>query len=348
MRFYALVYEPIRGEWAEGVEKDRRFLSPSLSSFSSTPRSVISSSYMDASQDTLEADPTAEMSKQVSGSGGADWNGNINSEIFFGHFKRILSNYIPLFRLMFETQHTTNDSRLVEVFQRESVDGCLFPYLSSTRYLPVPPPAVLSCYLRISGHQSHETYDRMLRTAAASKAFNRNDLLSLTGVFQFEGKDLDPAVIRCAVEANGPYTASELASAVRAICSGQLGTRRAASMYGIPRSTLRNKICKLNEIRKHEETMRGGKPISLSDFFHQFTSSEKLPSDPFHRKDAEWRSSSVALPYGLASVFKVNCRTTPSEWSNAASLRTFFGKNDVWSMEHSLSKMETKTKGMKT
>ncbi|VUZ51045.1 unnamed protein product, partial [Hymenolepis diminuta] len=33
-----------------------------------------------------------------------------------------------------------------------------------------------------------------------------------------------------------PYTASELASAVRAICSGQLGTRRAASVYGIPRS----------------------------------------------------------------------------------------------------------------
>eukprot|EP00108_Taenia_solium_P010469 TsM_000287100 transcript=TsM_000287100 gene=TsM_000287100 len=138
-----------------------------------------------------------------------------------------------------------------------------------------------------------------------------------------------------------PYTASELASAVRAICSGQLGTRRAASMYGIPRSTLRNKICKLNEIRKHEETMRGGKPISLSDFFHQFASSEKLPNDPFHRKDAEWRSSSVALPYGLASVFKVNCRTTPSERSNAASLRTFFGENDVWSME-------AKAKGMKT
>ncbi|KAL5962351.1 hypothetical protein TSMEX_009964 [Taenia solium] len=106
MRFYALVYEPIRGEWAEGVEKDRRLLSPSLSSFPSTPRSVISSSYMDASQDTLEADPTVEMSKQVSGSGGTDWNGNINSEIFFSHFKRILSDYIPLFRLMFETQQS--------------------------------------------------------------------------------------------------------------------------------------------------------------------------------------------------------------------------------------------------
>ncbi|KAL5112382.1 Mushroom body large-type Kenyon cell-specific protein 1 [Taenia crassiceps] len=145
-----------------------------------------------------------------------------------------------------------------------------------------------------------------------------------------------------------PYTASELASAVRAICSGQLGTRRAASMYGIPRSTLRNKICKLNEIRKHEETMRGGKPISLSDFFHQFASFERPPNDAFHRKSASWCASPVALPYGLASVFKVNCRTTPSERSNTTPLRTFFEHNDVWSMENSLSQMEANAKGMKT
>nr|CDS30375.1 mushroom body large type Kenyon cell specific [Hymenolepis microstoma] len=90
-----------------------------------------------------------------------------------------------------------------------------------------------------------------------------------------------------------PYTASELASAVRAICSGQLGTRRAASVYGIPRSTLRNKICKLNEIRRHEESRRGGRHIPLTELIKQYSSSGASQSD-------RYSSSRVA------SVFKVS------------------------------------------
>lgn len=41
------------------------------------------------------------------------------------------------------------------------------------------------------------------------------------------------------------YTDEELAAAVSDIRSGKLGTRRAASLYGIPRSTLRNKIFRM-------------------------------------------------------------------------------------------------------
>ncbi|XP_064600310.1 mushroom body large-type Kenyon cell-specific protein 1-like [Liolophura sinensis] len=41
------------------------------------------------------------------------------------------------------------------------------------------------------------------------------------------------------------YTEEELVAAVGDIRSGKLGTRRAAALYGIPRSTLRNKIFKL-------------------------------------------------------------------------------------------------------
>ncbi|VDM01204.1 unnamed protein product [Schistocephalus solidus] len=64
-----------------------------------------------------------------------------------------------------------------------------------------------------------------------------------------------------------PYSELELSSAVQAICSGQLGTRRAASVYGIPRSTLRNKICKLNELRRREEELLGGgRQLSLIEF----------------------------------------------------------------------------------
>lgn len=101
-----------------------------------------------------------------------------------------------------------------------------------------------------------------------------------------------------------PYTTSELASAVRAICSGQLGTRRAASVYGIPRSTLRNKICKLNEIRKLEENRRGGKPIPLAEFIKHFSSTGSAQRDALLRKDDDgfdrYSSSRVA------SVFKVS------------------------------------------
>lgn len=39
------------------------------------------------------------------------------------------------------------------------------------------------------------------------------------------------------------YTEEELQAALRDIQSGKLGTRRAAVIYGIPRSTLRNKVC---------------------------------------------------------------------------------------------------------
>lgn len=41
------------------------------------------------------------------------------------------------------------------------------------------------------------------------------------------------------------YTEAELQAALRDIQSGKLGTRRAAVIYGIPRSTLRNKVYKL-------------------------------------------------------------------------------------------------------
>ncbi|OON22760.1 helix-turn-helix protein, partial [Opisthorchis viverrini] len=63
-----------------------------------------------------------------------------------------------------------------------------------------------------------------------------------------------------------PYTEAELSAAVRAICFGRLGTRRAASVYGIPRSTLRNKICKLNELKRREEERQGGQTILMPDF----------------------------------------------------------------------------------
>lgn len=50
------------------------------------------------------------------------------------------------------------------------------------------------------------------------------------------------------------YTEEELQAALRDIQSGKLGTRRAAVIYGIPRSTLRNKVYKLaNESKSRNQ-----------------------------------------------------------------------------------------------
>lgn len=50
---------------------------------------------------------------------------------------------------------------------------------------------------------------------------------------------------RAPVGGKRSYTDAELQAALRDIQSGKLGTRRAAVIYGIPRSTLRNKVYKL-------------------------------------------------------------------------------------------------------
>ncbi|KAK3885237.1 hypothetical protein Pcinc_010511 [Petrolisthes cinctipes] len=61
------------------------------------------------------------------------------------------------------------------------------------------------------------------------------------------------------------YTEEELQAALRDIQSGKLGTRRAAVIYGIPRSTLRNKVYKLAMERERnkklvEQTRGSGVP----------------------------------------------------------------------------------------
>ncbi|CAH1783706.1 unnamed protein product [Owenia fusiformis] len=57
------------------------------------------------------------------------------------------------------------------------------------------------------------------------------------------------------------YTQEELSAALDDIRSGKLGTRRAAVLYGIPRSTLRNKICKIST----EKQELGEPKLSMAD-----------------------------------------------------------------------------------
>ncbi|KAL0276600.1 UNVERIFIED_CONTAM: hypothetical protein PYX00_004144 [Menopon gallinae] len=72
------------------------------------------------------------------------------------------------------------------------------------------------------------------------------------------------------------YTESELQAALRDIQSGKLGTRRAAVIYGIPRSTLRNKVYKLALERERDNNMSAPR-LSPPD---GAASSPSLPANP--------------------------------------------------------------------
>lgn len=61
------------------------------------------------------------------------------------------------------------------------------------------------------------------------------------------------------------YTDDELQSALRDIQSGRLGTRRAAVIYGIPRSTLRNKVNKFGLISDHHDSEADSDPERADD-----------------------------------------------------------------------------------
>lgn len=68
-----------------------------------------------------------------------------------------------------------------------------------------------------------------------------------------------------AVAGRRTYTEDELQAALRDIQSGKLGTRRAAVIYGIPRSTLRNKVYKLALERERESHLNSSTPLKLDD-----------------------------------------------------------------------------------
>lgn len=78
------------------------------------------------------------------------------------------------------------------------------------------------------------------------------------------------------------YTEDELQNALQDILSGKLGTRRAAVLYGIPRSTLRNKVYKLAIEQKREANMTAVPPV-LADL----DDDEKDCSGAEEEKDVE-------------------------------------------------------------
>lgn len=68
-----------------------------------------------------------------------------------------------------------------------------------------------------------------------------------------------------AVAGRRTYTEDELQAALRDIQSGKLGTRRAAVIYGIPRSTLRNKVYKLAMERERDAHLNSSTPLKIDE-----------------------------------------------------------------------------------
>ncbi|VIO86053.1 helix-turn-helix, Psq domain containing protein [Brugia malayi] len=95
------------------------------------------------------------------------------------------------------------------------------------------------------------------------------------------------------------YTQADLDAAVRDIRCGRLGTRRASVVYGIPRSTLRNKIYKLDAAEDQRTNGTGGKKKRINNFGTMLTpnraQSPPATTVPFPN-DANAGSTEIILP----------------------------------------------------
>ncbi|XP_014662753.1 PREDICTED: ligand-dependent nuclear receptor corepressor-like protein [Priapulus caudatus] len=97
------------------------------------------------------------------------------------------------------------------------------------------------------------------------------------------------------------YTEDELRAAVDDIRNGKLGTRRAAVLYGIPRSTLRNKVYKLEAEQAHAYQKKSQVP-SRSTSPAQYPSASQSLRDLIHKKITD---SLQASPNGDTKPEKV-------------------------------------------
>lgn len=97
------------------------------------------------------------------------------------------------------------------------------------------------------------------------------------------------------------YTEDELQAALRDIQSGKLGTRRAAVIYGIPRSTLRNKVYKLAMERQRESDLNSSTPLKLEE--EEVMDDEKELSGAEEEKEVE--KALQAPPITMADLFRL-------------------------------------------
>ncbi|XP_028028086.1 mushroom body large-type Kenyon cell-specific protein 1 isoform X1 [Bombyx mandarina] len=134
----------------------------------------------------------------------------------------------------------------------------------------VPPPLTQAWMMQRFAQQRHQA-DRLSESdkAAAPSSpspveqpldLSAKSTSSTSGTPPPDPKFLDSRLRRTALDGASnstgrrTYTEDELQSALRDIQSGRLGTRRAAVLYGIPRSTLRNKVNKFGLVADNHDS----------------------------------------------------------------------------------------------
>ncbi|KAJ8968183.1 hypothetical protein NQ314_002442 [Rhamnusium bicolor] len=134
-----------------------------------------------------------------------------------------------------------------------------------------------------------------------------------------------------AVAGRRTYTEDELQAALRDIQSGKLGTRRAAVIYGIPRSTLRNKVYKLALERERESHLNSSTPLKLEE--EEAMDDEKELSGAEEEKEVEKALQAPLL--SMADLFRFTGRD-PHPDALKHLLQKGKEGQDVWAgMDHS-------------
>lgn len=134
-----------------------------------------------------------------------------------------------------------------------------------------------------------------------------------------------------AVAGRRTYTEDELQAALRDIQSGKLGTRRAAVIYGIPRSTLRNKVYKLALERERESHLNSSTPMKLDE--EEAMDDDKELSGAEEEKEVEKALQAPLL--SMADLFRFAGRDQTSEALKHLLMKGKEGQ-DMWAgMDHS-------------
>ncbi|XP_075209790.1 ecdysone-induced protein 93F [Lycorma delicatula] len=138
-----------------------------------------------------------------------------------------------------------------------------------------------------------------------------------------------------AVAGRRTYTEEELQAALRDIQSGKLGTRRAAVIYGIPRSTLRNKVYKLAMERERDSHLLLAPPPDKVEEEVEDEDDERDLSGAEEERDVE---KTLMKPlFTMDDLMRISSEN-PSLLANPDSLKALLqqsgrhhGKDDVFS-----------------
>jgi hypothetical protein len=107
------------------------------------------------------------------------------------------------------------------------------------------------------------------------------------------------------------YTEDELQAALRDIQSGKLGTRRAAVLYGIPRSTLRNKVYKLAMERERDASLSSGaNAINSTQSHNEVAGATGAANSNAHGPNAAARAADASIATTIAAITTTTTTTT--------------------------------------